>query len=120
MQTEKLVFNKLFKKEELATVKVELANLQSVIKLDDSAFKIKDKALSSSTKLKELIASVSANCKSAINAFELVIKEVDVLETQAKDLGLALPNDARIARDSAKRESMQFSELFKNVSSIKF
>lgn len=113
------VTSKLFKTD-LATQKVELANLQSVVKLDDTAFKLKDKALASAAKAREFMASVSASSKSAINAFELVIKEVDALETQAKELGLSLPNDARLARDSAKREVMQFTDLYGKLSSIKF
>jgi hypothetical protein len=120
MQTEKLVFKSLFGKTELASQKIELATLQSVTKLDDTAFKIKDKALASTSKLKEFIATASINSSEAVKAFELVIKEVDTLETQARDLGLGLPNDARIARDSAKRESSQFAQLNKSISSIKF
>jgi hypothetical protein len=117
MSTLKSVGNKLFKTE-LASHNVELANLQSVVKLEDSAFKLKDKALASAKKISELAATVRANTSSTVKAFEAVINEVDALETQAKELGLSLPNDARLARDSAKREVAQFNELNNKVNSI--
>ena len=117
---EKNVFGKLFAKTELASQKVDLANLQSVVKLEDNAFKLKEKALGSVKKVSELIATVKANTASASKAFELVINEVDALEIQAKELGLSLPNDARLARDSAKREATQFSELNNKINSVKF
>lgn len=117
---EKNVFGKLFTKTELANHKVDLASLQSVNKLEDNAFKLKDKTLGSVKRLSELIATVKANTVSATKSFELVINEVDALEKQAKELGLSLPNDARLARDSAKREFMQFSELNKKINSLNF
>jgi hypothetical protein len=119
MSTEKLVNNALFGKTELSTQKVELANLQSVVKLDDTAFKIKDKALASAKKAQDFLIDVSNNSNAAISAFNAVIAEVDTLEKQAADLGLSLPNDARVARDSAKRELSQFTELKSKVSGIK-
>lgn len=117
MSTLKTVGNKLFKTE-LASNKLELASLQSVVKLEDSAFKLKEKALASAKKISELAATVRANTSSAVKAFESVITEVDALEVQAKELGLSLPNDARLARDSAKREAAQFTELNNKVNSI--
>lgn len=121
MNTRKTVYNKLFtEKVELAKHEVELASLQNVIKLDDAALKLKDKALTVTQKAKESLSIAISNSSQTITAFEKVIVEVDALEKSAKDLGIALPNEARLARESAKREISQFTELKNKVSSIKF
>lgn len=122
MNTRKTVYEKLFRNNEtqLATHEVELASLQNVTKLDDAAFKLKDKALILVQKAKESLSIAINNSGQTITAFEKVILEVDALEKSVKDLGVTLPNEARIARDSAKREVSQFTELKNKVSSIKF
>ena len=107
-------------KTELAKHEVKLASLQNIIKLDDAALKLKDKALAIVKKAKDSLIDASNNTNNVISAFEKIIVEVDALEKSVKDLGVELPNEARIARDSAKREISQFSELKNKVSSIKF
>jgi len=104
----------------LANQKVELASLQGVIKLDDAAFKLKDKSLAVTQKVKESLSIAISNLGQTVSAFEKVIAEVNALEKSAKDLGIALPNDARISRDSASREISQNNDLKNKLSSLKF
>ena len=91
MQTEKLVFNKLFKKEELATVKVELALLddfnKDYQKLNDVFFKAETNVVDYnelSNKIASDFNSAGAVLLSANKKFEDVLKS-------AKDLGIDLP-----------------------------
>lgn len=119
------ILNKLGKIEEihetnLGKHEVELATLQSIIKLDDAAFKLKDKSLAIVKKAKDALIDASNNTNNVISAFNKVITEVDAIEKQVKDLGLNLPNEARVARDSAVREVSQFNELKNKINSIKF
>jgi hypothetical protein len=107
-------------KVELGTHEVELATLQSIIKLDDAAFKLKDKSLAIVKKAKDALIDASNNTNNVISAFNKVISEVDAIEKQVKDLGLNLPNEARVARDSAVREISQFNEIKNKINSIKF
>lgn len=107
-------------KVELGKHEVELATLQSIIKLDDAAFKLKDKSLAIVKKAKDALIDASNNTNNVISAFNKVISEVDAIEKQVKDLGLNLPNEARVARDSAVREISQFNEIKNKINSIKF
>ncbi|CAB5223879.1 hypothetical protein UFOVP387_15 [uncultured Caudovirales phage] len=81
MQTEKLVFNKLFKKEELATQKVELALGQDLMTAEEN---LKD-ALLSFGKIKDEFEKSKANFKSeADKAYKIAIK----YNASANELGL--------------------------------
>ena len=120
MNTMKSVYSKLFKEEtQLASHEVELASLQRVITLDDAALKFRDKTTASNNKAKQALVDLNNLLSQSINNFNKVVAEVDELEKSAKDLGIPLPNEARVARDSAKREITQQTELKNKVSSIK-
>jgi hypothetical protein len=67
MQTEKLVFNKLFKKEELATVKVELGLTQDLVSV-----------------LKQ-ISSEMINAEKSINALSSLKKQTDEQKVKADE-----------------------------------
>ena len=82
MQTEKLVFNKLFKKEELASEKVELALL------DD----IKANVLFAK-KMKEDITVNFANANGGLRACEDFKKNYSIATTKAKELGVEIPKE---------------------------
>lgn len=119
MSTLNDIFKKIEDKTELASQEVSLATYQSYVKLDDAALKSKDKSLAVVKKAKDSLIDASNNINATIIAFTNVISEIDALEKQAKDLGLPIPNDARVARDSAKRELSQFNELKTKVNSVK-
>jgi uncharacterized tellurite resistance protein B-like protein len=104
---------------ELAEMKVDLATLQSIIKLDDTALKNKDKAMAAVKKANDALVNANNIVNVAIRSFQSVIDEGTALEKQAKDLGLSLPNEARVALASATREINQFQDL-KNKLSVKF
>jgi len=67
MQTEKLVFNKLFKKEELSTVKVELGLTQDLVSV-----------------LKQ-ISSEMINAEKSINALSSLKKQTDEQKVKADE-----------------------------------
>ena len=90
MQTEKLVFNKLFKKEELGSVKVELAD--NVMTLLTKAENGKKQALAAKiaiNELKSMAKSVADKVDNFANGpyFDVVIKGKDTIAA-AKALGL--------------------------------
>lgn len=96
-------------------VSVELASLQSVIKLDDMAFKAKDKSKALIKKAKDSKIDAINSINSSISIYEKVISEVTELQKQVKDLGVSLPNEARVALDSANREVGQLRELKNSI-----
>lgn len=91
MQTEKLVFNKLFKKEELANHKVELALLddfnKDYQKLNDVFFKAETNVVS----YNELANKISSDFNSAGQVLLTATKKFDDVLKSAKDLGIELP-----------------------------
>lgn len=91
MSTEKLVFNKLFKKEELSTQKVELALVddfnKDYQKLNDVFFKAETNVVDYNELSNKIVSdfnSAGAVLLSANKKFEDVLKS-------AKDLGIDLP-----------------------------
>ena len=91
MQTEKLVFNKLFKKEELATVKVELALLddfnKDYQKLNDVFFKAETNVVD----YNELSNKIVSDFNSAGSVLLSANKKFEDVLKSAKDLGIDLP-----------------------------
>ena len=91
MQTEKLVFNKLFKKEELATVKVELALLddfnKDYQKLNDVFFKAETNVVD----YNELSNKIASDFNSAGSVLLSANKKFEDVLKSAKDLGIDLP-----------------------------
>jgi aconitase A len=117
----KHVFEKIAKleKTELSEVKVDLATLQSINKLDDIALKNKDKALAAVKKANDAKINAQNIVSATISSFEAVLNEGATLQKQAKDLGLSLPNDVNLALTSATRELAQFQDL-RNKLLVKF
>jgi hypothetical protein len=118
--------NEVFKKvsainevTELASEKVELASLPRLISLADAALKFRDKTKVSTDKAKQAIVDLNNILGQSINNYNKVVAEADELENAAKDLGIALPNEIKASRDSAKTEISLQTELRKKVSSIK-
>lgn len=118
--------NEVFKKvsainevTELAKHEVELASLGRVTVLNDAALKFRDRTTTSLNNAKQSLADLNNLLSQSINNFNKVLAEVDAVEKAAKDLGFPLPNEASKARDLAKMEISQQTELKKKVSSIK-
>jgi len=103
----------------LASHIVELASLPRMIALKDAALKFKDKTVTANNNVKQAIVDLNNLLSQSINNFNKVVAEADELENAVKELGIALPNEAKAARDTAKAEISQQNELKKKVSSIK-
>ena len=118
--------NEVFKKvaainevTELAKHEVDLASLGRVTVLNNAALKFRDKTATSINNAKQSLVDLNNLLSQSINNFNKVLAEVDAVEKAAKDLGFPLPNEASKARDLAKMEIAQQTELKKKVSSIK-
>jgi predicted phage-related endonuclease len=120
MNTTKSVYNKLFKEEtQLSSHEIELASVGRVKVLSDAALKFNDKTVAANNKAKQAIVDLNNLLSQGIANYVKVVTEVDELEVSAKDLGIQLPNEVKVARDAAKREIAQQTELKNKVSSIK-
>jgi DNA anti-recombination protein RmuC len=120
MNTTKSVYNKLFKEEtQLASHEIELASVGRVKVLNDAALKFKEKTAAADNKAKQALVDLNNLLSQGINNFVKIVTEVDELEVSAKELGIALPNEVKVARDSAKKEIAEQTQLKNKVSSIK-
>jgi len=107
------------KKVELAKHEVELASIKNAFEFNSLAIKSKFKVDSELEKLTNLIVSLNSLISEPINNYLKVISEVDAVEKAAKDLGIELPNAAKLSRDKAEKEITQLNELKKRINSIK-
>jgi hypothetical protein len=105
---------------ELSIHNIELATVQSIDKLDVNAFKLRDKSQVNVKKAKDALINASNAISDTISAFEKVVAEVDILEKQAKDLGIGLPTEARRSKDSAVRELGNLKSLSAAINAAKF
>ena len=119
--TRELIIEKITAKVEakLASHKADLASLPRVNVLNDAAFKFKDKTTNASNNVKQALVDLNNLLSQSINNFNKVVAEVDAVEEAAKELGFPLPNEAKTARDSAKMEISQQTQLKNKVSSFK-
>lgn len=119
--------NEVFKKvsdikpetTELSKHEIELASLGRVNVLNDAALKFNDRTTASINNAKQSLVDLNNLLSQSINNFLKVVTEVDAVEKAAKDLGFPLPAEASKARDIAKMQMNQQSDLKKKVSSIK-
>ena len=103
MQTEKLVFNKLFKKEELASEKVELALI------DD----IKASVLFAK-KMKEDITVNFANANGGLRACDEFKKNYSLALQKAKELGVEVPKQL----DGLTKMMDDYEKFFTKINSL--
>lgn len=110
MQTEKLVFNKLFKKEELATQKVELGKLDDIEKSKSNIlskiknhFSKRDTWGAESNKILGLVGDIERkgiDLKKEANLLDKelinIYTEISNLKKQADSLGLELPQSLNL------------------------
>jgi len=104
---------------ELESQEITLASLPRVNTLNDAALKFNEKITSASNNVKQAIVDLNNLLSQSINNFNKVVYEVDDIEKATKELGLPLPNEAKVARDAAKKEITQQTQLKNKVSSFK-
>ena len=99
MNTQREVFNKLFKEEkvELATQKIELANVNdlknavsSAKKEVSSLIKLNDKLEQAIVNANKIRVSLKAKNSSANGVLNAIKKDYNDVKTKAKDLGLSI------------------------------
>jgi hypothetical protein len=105
MSTEKLVNNALFGKTELATQKVELADLASFEKSVASAETALDKVVPARTKAKDALTGYKMDALSALRAYDDVLTQYAELQKLAKQIGLEMPSNAKANFDRAKYQA---------------
>ena len=117
MTTEKLVFEKLFKKEELASQKVELAltddiksEIQKYKGLKDNVDKAKNKAQSGLIAYADNVRVAYQNAKNAVDM-------IGNLETKAKELGLGDTGFEGYKKELSVK-SAEYKKLFTSVDSL--
>ena len=89
MQTEKLVFNKLFKKEELATEKIELGLIDDIQKNIDAGGKSLSEALTKATLAENSLKRASMDAKDGVEKAKFLgldSKTFELKLTQANEL----------------------------------
>lgn len=89
MQTEKLVFNKLFKKEELATEKIELGLIDDIQKNIDAGGKSLGEALTKATLAENSLKRASMDAKDGVEKAKFLgldSKTFELKLTQANEL----------------------------------
>lgn len=112
MSVQKTVFNKLFKKEELASQKVELADIASFNKLMADAESKLDLVAKGKTAAKDGLLSWKIKSQDAMRAFDVVMAEYADLLKAAKALGLEVPPNIVSSFDRAKFQSSDKKSAF--------
>jgi uncharacterized protein with von Willebrand factor type A (vWA) domain len=115
MTTEKIVNNYLFGKTELATQKVELADLASFQKAVSSAETALDKVVPSRTKAKDALQGYKNDALVSLRAYDTVLTQYAELQKLAKQIGLELPPNAKADFD---RATFQLSVAKKRFNSV--
>jgi hypothetical protein len=94
MNTQKSIYNKLFKEEvQLESHKVELALIDDIKKLQVTANKTEDSALSELKKALSILQNASKSYLTARDNAVIVIKEIDKARLMSKELGVELPSN---------------------------
>jgi hypothetical protein len=118
MQTEKLVFSSLFKKEELATQKIELADLASFQKAVASAETALDKVSPARAKAKDALTAYKVDSLTSLRAYDEVLNQYAELQKLAKQIGLELPANAKADFDRAKFQSDVAKKRYNSVDKL--
>ena len=95
MTTEKLVNEALFGKTELASQKIELADLASFKKAVGTAETILDKVVPSRTKAKDALTGYKVDALNSLRAYDDVLTQYAELQKLARQIGLELPPNAK-------------------------
>jgi tetrahydromethanopterin S-methyltransferase subunit H len=112
MSEQKTVFNRLFKKEELASQKVELADVATFNKALANAEAKQDISFKGKQLAKDGLLSWKVRSQDALRAFDSVISEYAELIKAAKMLGLEIPANLASASERAKIASAKYKSEF--------
>ncbi len=118
MTTEKLVNNALFGKTELASVKVELADLASFKKAVGTAETILDKVVPSRTKAKDALTGYKVDALNSLRAYDDVLTQYAELQKLARQIGLELPPNAKADFDRATFQASVAKKRFNSVDKL--
>ena len=118
MQTEKLVFGKLFTKQELASQKIELALLDDVKSGYDKANQLYK---SNADLLNKYANSLEKSFQDAANEYQKALDKFNQLEKSSKELGIDLPQDVIKLKgliDYGIKDSLQSKKNVVNILAI--
>jgi hypothetical protein len=118
MTTEKLVNRALFGKVELASRKIELADLASFQKAVASAETALDKVVPSRTKAKDALTGYKVDALNSLRAYDNVLSQYAELQKLAKQIGLELPPNAKADFDRATYQSSVAKKRFNSVDKL--
>jgi exo-beta-1,3-glucanase (GH17 family) len=91
MQTEKLVFNKLFGKTELASEKVELGVIDDIVKEKEKYSKSVQAGNSKSNSVVDNAKAAISLYQQAIKDYGVILNQVNAVKKQAAQLGFDIP-----------------------------
>lgn len=103
MQTEKLVFNKLFKKEELASEKVELALTDDFNKLLKQAEGFKSKYKGDSDSLINSVKTAKITIQNWRDSLGSALVLLTDISKKANELGIELPKEIISAKETVSK-----------------
>ena len=118
MTTEKLVMNSLFGKTELASVKIELADLASFQKAVSSAETFLDKVAPAKSKAKDALTAYKIDALNSLASYNDVLKQYDELQKLARQIGLELPPNAKADFDRATYQAGVAKKRYNSVDKL--
>ena len=114
----KKIGNKLFDKVELASQKVELADLTSFQKSVANAETALDKVSPSRQKAKDALTGYKVDALSSLNAYNNVLEQYAELQKLAKQIGLELPPNAKADFDRATYQAGVAKKRYNSVDKL--
>jgi hypothetical protein len=115
MSEQKVVFNKLFKKEELASHKVELGLIDDIEKLQIEANNSEDSAVAEVSKSLATLKNAVKLFDKAILSSKNVTQQIDKAKILAKDLGVDLPQNIDSKYKYYENSIKSFNEIKKSI-----
>lgn len=110
--------NKLFDKVELASERIELADLASFQKAVANAETALDKVVPSRTKAKDALTGYKVDALTTLRAYDDVMAQYAELQKLAKQIGLELPPNAKADFDRAKFQADVAKKRYNSVDKL--
>jgi uncharacterized membrane protein len=113
MNTQKEVFNKLFKEDkvELAAQKIELSLVDDIVKVYNSIKSKADGLSMNARRAAQELDETSSKAKQLLKEIEKSESDSKKLVNSAKDLGIQLPSEASVAIRQLQAYRSDLSEL---------
>ena len=118
MTTEKLVNEALFGKTELASQKIELADLASFKKAVGTAETFLDKVAPAKSKAKDALTAYKIDALNSLASYNDVLKQYDELQKLARQIGLELPPNAKADFDRATYQAGVAKKRYNSVDKL--